>query len=168
MRHLHLLPCVLCNTCACGMPRTRATHKPSAAPVSRLGRRAEGQADTSATTILLTVTLRWDLPRPAHDPMCRRDRSNYTTKYVNWRVVLKNTGVNAESLQVKRRRPQRCTETCQAGPVEKDGVVGSAALELSGSWATRGTATHSSRLRAQRRQKFSRLGLRRAASRSNI
>ena len=88
----------------------------------------------------------------------RRDRSNYTTKYVmNWRVVLKNTGVNAESLQVKRRRPQRCTETCQAGPVENDGVVGSAALELSGSWATRGTATHSSRLRAQRRQKFSRL-----------
>ena len=34
---------------------------------------------------------------------------------VNWRVVLKNTGVNAESLQFRRWRPQRCTETCQAG-----------------------------------------------------
>ena len=29
--------------------------------------------------------------------------------------------------------------------VEYDGVVASAALELSGSWATTGTATHSSR-----------------------
>ena len=29
--------------------------------------------------------------------------------------MLKNTGVNAESLQFRRWRPQRCTETCQAG-----------------------------------------------------
>ena len=29
-------------------------------------------------------------------------------------MVLKNTGVNAESLQFRRWRPQRCTETCQA------------------------------------------------------
>ena len=36
---------------------------------------------------------------------------------MNWRVVLKNTGVNAESLQFRRWRPQRCTETCQAGRV---------------------------------------------------
>ena len=28
--------------------------------------------------------------------------------------MLKNTGVNAESLQFRRWRPQRCTETCQA------------------------------------------------------
>ena len=28
---------------------------------------------------------------------------------------MKNTGVNAESLQFRRWRPQRCTETCQAG-----------------------------------------------------
>ena len=43
------------------------------------------------------------------------------------------------------------TETCQPGGsrLESDGVVASAALELSGSWATRGTATHSSRLRAR-------------------
>ena len=34
---------------------------------------------------------------------------------MNWRVVLKNTGVNAETLQFRRWRPQRCTETCQAG-----------------------------------------------------
>ena len=50
----------------------------------------------------------------------RRDRSNYTTKLCELEgsvLSVKNTGVNAESLQVKRRRPQRCTETCQAGPV---------------------------------------------------